>query len=275
MILLNGFLVVNHFLKGEKFDSLHKLLVESAKKHGIDLIIKTNLELSVYNGTLPDFALFWDKDINLARNLEAKGLRLFNSSEAIEKCDNKAYTYTELFGKIEMPKTIIAPMSFFESDYSDFVCSASKELEFPVVFKDCRGSFGEQVYLCKTEEEIKSHISNRDFILQQFEAESSGKDVRIEVVGNKVVAAMKRENKNDFRSNLTNGGTAFPYTPTKEECATAIKCCSILGLDFGGVDILRNGKVCEVNSNAHIINIKNCTEIDCSDYIFEHIIKEL
>lgn len=66
---MNGILAVNHFLKGEKYDTLHKHLAASAKKCGINLNIKTNLELATQKAQA-DFVLFWDKDINLARRIE-------------------------------------------------------------------------------------------------------------------------------------------------------------------------------------------------------------
>ena len=89
--------------------------------------------------------------------------------------------------------------------------------------------------------------------------------------GQPLPAEFIRENKNDFRSNVTNGGTMTPCTPSKAEIETAIKACNTLGLTFGGVDILDDGSVCEVNSNAHIINIMNSTKIDIAPYIFETI----
>ena len=108
-------------------------------------------------------------------------------------------------------------------------------------------------------------------ILQKFIKESKGTDKRIEIIGGEYICAARRENKNDFRSNVTNGGTMTPCTPSKTEIETAIKACNTLGLTFGGVDILDDGSVCEVNSNAHIINIMNSTKIDIAPYIFETI----
>lgn len=70
---MNGILAVNHFLKGEKYDTLHKHLAASAKKCGINLNIKTNLELATQKAQA-DFVLFWDKDINLARRLKKAGV---------------------------------------------------------------------------------------------------------------------------------------------------------------------------------------------------------
>ena len=87
---MNGILAVNHFLKGEKYDTLHKHLAASAKKCGINLNIKTNLELATQKAQA-DFVLFWDKDINLARRIEKSGVPVFNSAESIEKCVRRVH----------------------------------------------------------------------------------------------------------------------------------------------------------------------------------------
>lgn len=270
---MTGFLVVNHYLKGEKYNTLHKYLVSSAENFGIELIVKTNEEMPFCNDRA-DFVLFWDKDINLARLLENRGHRVFNSSRAIELCDDKAKTYLELENVVPQPKTIIAPLSFFKVDYKNFVENAVNELGFPLVFKECFGSFGEQVYLCNSVDEVLSHISEKPFLLQEY-IEANGTDVRLEIVDNKCVAAMKRVNENDFRSNITNGGTAYPYQPTEREVELAVSACKRLGLDFGGVDIMNGEIVCEVNSNAHIINLKNTTGIDLAPIIFESILRKI
>ncbi len=271
---MTGFLVVNAYLTGEKFDTLHKHLVDCAESMGISLKIKNNEEMH-FCAEAPDFVLFWDKDVNLAKQLENRGLPVFNSSRSIELCDDKAKTYLALEGAVKQPETIIAPLSFFEADYACFVKKAAERLGLPLVFKECFGSFGEQVFLCESEEEILSHINGRPFLLQRFIAQSKGEDVRLEIVDGRCVSAMKRVNKNDFRSNITNGGTAQPYDPTDEEIRAAVTACKTLGLTFGGVDILSGGYVCEVNSNAHIINIMNATGVDVAPYIFEAILRKI
>ena len=138
---MNGILAVNHFLKGEKYDTLHKHLAASAKKCGINLNIKTNLELATQKAQA-DFVLFWDKDINLARRIEKSGVPVFNSAESIEKCDDKGRTYIELDGIVPQPKTLIAPKCYFKSDMSEFVEKAIDILTLPLVFKESFGSFG-------------------------------------------------------------------------------------------------------------------------------------
>ncbi len=271
---MKAFLAINHFLKSEKFDELHSHIIKSAKKLGVDMEIKTNQEL-IFSDEKPDFVLFWDKDVNTARLLEKRDIQVFNSASSIALCDDKAKTYLALKDFVPQPETIIAPLAFTEVDYTEFVHLATQELGFPLVYKECFGSFGEQVFLCRNESEILSHINGKPFLLQEFIADSEGEDIRIEVVGGKCVGAMKRTNKNDFRSNITNGGTAVPYEPTQSEIYLAQNACKRLGLTFGGVDILKGGYVCEVNSNAHIINLLNTTGIDASPMIIGHIIDEL
>ena len=266
---MTGFLVVNHYLKSEKFDILHRHLKNTAQKLNINLKIKTNQEM-LFESEEPDFVLFWDKDVNLAKKLENKDLKVFNSSDSIAICDDKAKTYLALENKIKQPKTVIAPLSFFESDYTEFAEKSAEILSFPLVFKECYGSFGEQVYLCNDINDILSHITSKPFLLQEY-IECNGEDVRIEVVGNRVVSAIKRKNDNDFRSNITTGGTAQKYVPTDKECDIALNACKELGLTFGGVDIMHGDTLCEVNSNAHIINIMNTNKIDIAPIIFEEI----
>lgn len=273
-VIMNGILLVNHFLNGEKFNELHSHLVKSAKIQNIDLTIKTNLELA-NDEVNTDFVLLWDKDINLARRIEKGGVPVFNSSSAVAMCDDKARTYVELSGIVPQPKTLIAPKTYFDVDMSEFVDNVIACLGLPLVFKECFGSFGEQVYLCKTREDVMSHITAKPFILQEFISDSAGSDTRIEIVGGKFVSAVKRNNPADFRSNVTNGGTMIPVVPNNKMIETARKACEVLGLTFGGVDILDNGMVCEVNSNAHIINIMNATGIDIAPVIFDEITEQL
>ncbi len=271
---MTGILVVNAYLKSEKFDVLHRYLTAAAGESGIELRLRTNEEM-LFSEETADFVLFWDKDVNCARLLENRGMAVFNSARAIALCDDKAKTYLALEGTVPQPKTLTAPLSFGAADYTVFIEQAAAQLGLPLVYKECYGSFGEQVYLCRTVEEIKAHLSGKPFLLQEYIREAAGEDVRIEVVGGKVAAAMKRRNPADFRSNITNGGTAQPYEPTAQEAALAVQACETLGLDFGGVDILDGRLVCEVNSNAHIINLKNVTGIDVAPLIFEHLKKSL
>lgn len=279
---MKGWLVVNGFLHNNKFNEIYSWLKAAFEKRGHDISVYTNIELAVLTDIedKPDFVLFWDKDIILAKRLEKMGLRLFNSAAAIESCDNKALTFTELESKVNMPKTIIAPMTYRNIGYNNvsFVNDVVNKLGLPLVVKECFGSFGQQVYLAESLDEALEIVkSTREpLIFQEYIAESRGKDIRINMVGDKVVASMIRYNENDFRANITNGGSMVAYEPSLGEIDIAKKVCEVLKLDFGGVDILfgKNGPlVCEVNSNAHFKNIYECTGVDVAEYIAEYIEK--
>ncbi len=285
----NGWLVVNGYLKSEKFEEIYGWLIESAEKKGCVLRKIANDQLvSILQASSgktnwrvrPDFVLFWDKDVRLARMLEAEGFKVFNSADAIETCDDKALTFIRLKNTdIKMPKTFCAPMTF-DREYKDytFVLQVEGSLGYPFIIKENKGSFGEQVYLIKNYydavEKIKS-FRHCDFIMQEFIESSKGRDIRIHVVGDKVVTAMERINQDDFRANITNGGSMKKYEPTKEQCEMAINVCRELKLDFAGVDIMF-GKdnepiLCEVNSNAHFKNIFDCTGVNVADFILQYI----
>ena len=286
-----GWIVVNGYLEIEKFDEIYNWLMEAAKKRDCVLkkIANDQLDsiLPISSGktnwrTVPDFVLFWDKDVRLAKLLEAEGFPVFNSAEAIEICDDKALTFIQLKNaNIKMPKTFCSPMTF-DNAYKDytFVLQVEGSLGYPFVIKENKGSFGEQVYLVKNYydavEKIKS-IGHCDFIMQEYIESSKGRDIRIHVVGDKIVTAMERINENDFRANITNGGKMKKYTPTEEQSNMALQVCRELKLDFAGVDIMfgKEGEpiFCEVNSNAHFKNIYDCTGVNVAEYILEYILE--
>lgn len=279
---MNSWLIVNEFLGGEKYESTIRLFYESAKKFGIDLKTVTNAELIEIPENLPDFAILWDKDYCLGKRLENAGLRLFNSADAVNVCDNKAYTYLALDGKCVMPKTVIAPMTFANIGYTntDFADKAAELLGLPLVIKEFFGSFGQQVYLANTiceARNILTQIGGKGAVLQELIKESFGTDLRLNVVGNKVISAMKRTG-DGFVSNISSGGKAEKYTPSDEESALALSAAGHLGLDFAGVDLLigKDGPIlCEVNSNLQFRSAYDVTGINLADYIFEHILESL
>lgn len=290
---IKGWLVTNAFLNSlDKFKILNQRLLNSAVKKDIDLELFSNdallvssdgLDLSFSKREMPDFVLFMDKDIRLAQAMEQKGLRVFNSSKAIEICDDKSLTMLAVAGhKIKTPKTMLSPKTFCGVGYSntDFLTEVGHSLGFPMVVKNCFGSFGLQVFLAKSQHELVKIVKEGEgpFLFQEFISSSYGRDLRINVVGNEVVASVMRINENDFRANVTNGGKMFPYEPTSDECKLALKVCEIIGTDFAGVDLLFGQDeivFCEINSNAHIEKIFECTGIDVSEKMFEHILRSI
>lgn len=113
-----------------------------------------------------------------------------------------------------------------------------------------------------------------NFLVQEFIAEAKGADLRCFVVGDRVVATMRRQApKGDFRSNLHRGGTAKPVKPTRAEVATAVRAARILGLGVAGVDLIRSQRgplVLEVNASPGLEGIEYATGIDIAGEIIEH-----
>lgn len=288
-----GYIIINGFLREEKFFSLYSALKQSADKAGLQLELKTNIELmcdiasgkTVANETLPPFAIFWDKDVRLAKTLEAAGMKLFNSASAIELCDDKSLTHIALMNRVPQPKTVLIPLTFPRVGYTDctFLEKIADYLGFPFVIKQCFGSFGAGVYLAGNMEEAKAALmktAGGAAIAQQYIASSFARDIRAYVVGDKVAAAMLRHNESgDFRANVAQGGKADAYALSEAQAALAVKTAQILGCTFAGVDLLfgENGEmtVCEVNSNAHFADISAATGVNIADKIIEAVAQRI
>lgn len=284
-------MIYNGFWNKERIPDTVERLINAASKRDVKLIPLPNCEaiselgfgVRVSGFDECDYALFWDKDIRLARALEAIGVRIYNSSDTIAVCDDKAATHLKLAAEgIRMPRTLVAPMTYQHMDEQPsqtFLKLAEKRLGFPMVVKECYGSLGGQVYIAYNGDELRALIRRmaaRPFICQQYIASSAGSDIRIYVVDGKPIAAMRRQSKSDFRANIGCGGIAQAYKPTDEENEMAVTCCKILGAQFAGVDLLTDepGRplLCEVNSNAHVTAIMQCTGIDVAGAIVDSVL---
>lgn len=291
---MTGALIVNGFLQSQKFNEIYQMLSGAFSKRGVKLNLYTNDSFCVclssnFKSNLPfsdeEFIIFWDKDIILCKYLEQLGYPTFNNSLAIQLCDDKRQTAITLKNSdINTPKTIIAPKTFENVGYNklDFISNCAKVLEYPLIIKEAFGSFGMQVYLANDFNQAKNiieKIGGKEIIVQQFISNSKGKDIRVNVVGGKVICAIERFNPNDFRSNVTLGGSMKEIKLSKAQEEIAVKACSALNLDFAGVDILidENGNplVCEVNSNPHFKSTLLATGIDLAQHIANYVLKRL
>ncbi len=291
-----GWVIYNGNLQSKKIEDLVNHLVKRGKEKDLALTAVKNNDIIISIDAvgkpllrhikydyLPDFVLSWDKDIHLLNHFEKLGIRVYNNSRAILECDNKILMHKRLLNSgIRMPKTIIAPMVYSNSNINDFELydEIITELKLPIIIKEAYGSFGMQVYKADTKEElldIVKKLKSKEHIFQEYISESKGRDIRINIVNNKVVASMMRKSETDFRANITSGGKAVNYTPTEKEKEMALKASRILNLDFSGVDILFSDEpiLCEVNSNPHFKSILDCTGIDISDDIIDFIKDDL
>lgn len=267
-----------------------KRLTEEFSKRGIETEIIKNTGVFAYilrentHISLPkhDFILYLDKDRYVAEMLEKNGYKLFNNIEAISKCDDKMLTHICLSNAgIKMPSTISSTLCYTDNGNRDYLDTIIKTIGLPMIVKENYGSLGKQVYLAKTKErllELENRLIHVPHLYQEFISSSVGKDYRIIVINNKVVAYMRRVNKKSYLSNLAAGGTAEACELPQSYLDMAEKASKILGLDYCGVDILEgpNGEpiLSEVNSNAFYEGIEKTTGINVAGCYVDYLIKK-
>ncbi|MFC4388347.1 RimK family alpha-L-glutamate ligase [Gracilibacillus marinus] len=292
-----GWVIFNGHMQKEAFLQFPNQLKVTANTLGIEIKLVPNHYITQIvtssntslkhkdNIALPSFVIFHDKDITLARQFEQISIPVFNSSTCIDICDNKVWMYQVLARhEINIPKTVFAPKVFHNTPTLDMesYLNLTKPFSYPFIVKEGYGSFGEQVYLIKNQKQYLDKVTeiyDKPFLLQQFIDSSYGEDLRLFVVGDHVVAAIKRQSKEDFRANVYLGSTVSAYTPTEKEKQLALQAAKAVGATYCGVDILlgpdQEPIICEVNTNAHVANILKYTGIDVTHSILNTIMKEI
>ncbi|MFT5808592.1 MAG: ribosomal protein S6--L-glutamate ligase [Moritella dasanensis] len=181
-------------------------------------------------------------------------------------------------------KNIGMPVTGFANSPTDIPDVISLVGGAPLVIKLLEGTQGIGVVLAETNQAAESVLEafmgmKANILVQEYIKESKGADIRCFVVGDEVVAAMKRQAPEDeFRSNLHRGGHACQIDITPEERAMAIAATQAMGLKVAGVDLLRSERgplIMEVNSSPGLEGIERATDIDIAKliitYIEEHV----
>ncbi len=172
------------------------------------------------------------------------------------------------------------PVTGFASHTKDIEGVIESLGSTPLVMKLLQGTQGQGIVLAETKKAAESVMSafrqlDADIMVQEYIKESSGTDIRAFVIGNRVVAAMKRiAPEGEFRSNLHRGATVEKITLTSEENQIAIRAASILGLTIAGVDLMRSNRgplILEVNSSPGLQGIEACTKMDIAGQIINFI----
>lgn len=175
---------------------------------------------------------------------------------------------------VNIPKTIFSRETAELKDLLQQVGGA------PVILKLAAGTQGKGVVLAETGKAAESvmqafFVEGVSFMIQEYIEESGGTDIRAIVIGNRVVAAMKRQGHDgDFRSNLHLGGSGEKYALNDEEKRTAIKSARAMGLSICGVDMIpskRGPLVMEVNSSPGLQGIEKATGKDIATKIIEYV----
>ncbi len=228
-----------------------------------------------------DCVVFLDKDRAAARLLEKCGLKLFNSAEAMEVCDDKLLTHIALANHgIPMPDTNYAPLCYYADAEipESFIGGIAETLGFPLIAKNCYGSLGSGVFLIKGIEQLRAFEEKNKLCAHFYQKfiGSGGEDIRVIVIGGKYVCSMLRRNGKDFRSNVELGGKGEKYDADHGLITLCERVAKILKLDYCGIDILtdESGKryVCEVNSNAFFAEAERVCGVNVAKKFAELII---
>lgn len=249
-----------------------------------DLLIENNQLFVLHNGKAlekPDYIIpriganvtvFGEKVI---RHFEKMGVQTLTSSIGLLMSRDKFKCMQFL-----VEQGVPVPTTYFSADLHDAETIVAEKLGYPFVLKLTEGTQGIGVFLIEDETSAEQYFntysgSKTRVILQKFVSESFGRDIRIIVLDNEVIAAMERvASKDEFRSNIHRGGIGKLVDLTEEEKQLALKAIKGLGLRIAGVDIIRSANgplLLEVNSSPGIEGIENTTKINVAKAIIDYI----
>jgi len=207
----------------------------------------------------------------IVKQFEMNGVFSTARSLSISRARNKVRTL-----QILSRKHIPIPETLFSINPDDI----EEQIELlggpPVIIKLQEGTQGLGVILAETKKSAKSIIDtfykmDTSILIQKYIEESNGEDIRIFVVGNKVIASMKRTSAVDeFRSNVHRGGSTEAIEPTAKEQYIALNATKHLGLGVAGVDIIRSKKgplLIEVNASPGLQGIEAVTGVNIAKEI--------
>ncbi|KTD21475.1 30S ribosomal protein S6--L-glutamate ligase [Legionella israelensis] len=211
------------------------------------------------------------------RHMETMGMYAVNESIAISRSRDKFRALQLLARKgIPMPLTSFAQSPDDTEDLIRMVGGA------PLVIKLLEGTQGKGVILADSHQSAVSIINafkgmDANILVQEFIEESHGTDIRCFVIGDKVVAAIKRQAKEgDFRANVHQGGKAVKVKLSPQERAIAVSAAKTMGLKVAGVDLIRSNHgplVLEINSSPGLEGIEKTTQVNIAAKIIQYIEK--
>tara|TARA_B100001167_G_scaffold180777_1_gene137316 strand:+ start:2160 stop:3038 length:879 start_codon:yes stop_codon:yes gene_type:complete len=211
----------------------------------------------------------------VVRQFETMGSYCVNSSEAITASRDKLKSL-----QILAQDGINMPVTGFASHTMDIEGVIEKVGSVPLVMKLLQGTQGQGIVLAETRKAAESVMSafrqlEADILVQEFIKESSGTDIRALVVGDNVVAAMRRvAPEGEFRSNVHRGGRTEQIILNQEEEKIAVEAANVLGLRIAGVDLMRSKRgplVLEVNSSPGLEGIEASSGVDVAGNIVRFI----
>jgi ribosomal protein S6--L-glutamate ligase len=210
----------------------------------------------------------------VVRQFDMMGVPVLNTAVAIARSRDKLRAMQLLTKRdIDVPKTVCARTPD----------SVDLALEFiggtPAIVKLQQGAQGIGTMIAETPQAVTSLLETlwamgQDIILQEYIAESKGRDYRAIVVGGRVVASMRRQAKaGEFRSNLHRGGLGVRVNMDRRYVLAATAAAKVMGLEVAGVDMLEGNdgpKILEINSSPGLEGIERTSGVDVAGAILAH-----
>lgn len=269
-------------LKEAALDRGMKVKVLDTMKFAIDLqqgapdLYFRQKRLSPYDAVLPRIgASVTYYGTAVVRQFQEMDVFCANTAHGIENSRDKLRSL-----QILARHHIGIPDTTFVRDKKDVLPAIERVGGAPVIIKLIEGTQGIGVLLAETVKAAESIIEllqsqKQNVLIQKFVAESRGKDIRAIVVGDRVVAAMRRVAQGqEFRSNVHRGGVAEPVELSEDYIQAAIRSAQIMGLRVAGVDMLESAtgpQIMEVNSSPGLEGIETCTQLDIAGAIIDYI----
>lgn len=242
--MIKGWLIYSD-VDANKNNSFIDWFIEEAAKQNIhlQLILREQITIGIINNQkvikineqaekFPDFAIVRTVEPVLSFHLEACNVKVFNNAAISQLANNKSFTHMKI-NELNIP--MVDTIMMKKENLTEV-----PPLNFPFVVKESTGRSGKQVYLI-SDQSSWSHclaqLSSGDLVIQDCHVEQ-GKDVRIFVVGKKIVGAVLRESDNDFRANFTLGGSARWYDLNNEETEMIQRIIDHFEFGMVGIDFL-------------------------------------
>ncbi|MGE3182035.1 MAG: RimK family alpha-L-glutamate ligase [Phycisphaerae bacterium] len=264
----------------------HSVKVLNTLRFTIDLQPKNpdlyyrGIEISDYDAVLPRIgASITYFGTAIVRQFEQMGVYAANSANGISSSRDKLRAL-----QILSRHDIGIPRTTFVRDRVDVLPAIERVGGAPVIIKLLEGTQGVGVILAENEKIAEAIVetlqsAKQNVLIQKFVAESKGRDVRALVVGDQVVAAMRRVAQGtEFRSNVHRGGRTEAIKLDEQYEQTAVRAAQIMGLRVAGVDMLegKNGpQIMELNSSPGLEGIEGATQLDVAGAIIDFIASQV
>ena len=261
--MISGLIIYSGVDKDKNTWFINECIQRFADK-GISLIYKDEKDIDKsFESQSFSFALYRGRNYRIVGFLENKGIRCFNNSLTNKTANDKYLTYLFLLEK--GLKVIPTFSSLEELNY------------YPAIMKSVDGHGGQEVYLINSKEEAETFKKkNKQYVYQKYYPNNG--DLRLYVLDKKVIGAVYRHNKTDFRSNFSLGGEVVNFKPDQEVVDAAIELASLLNADYIGVDFINiEGKwlINEIEDPVGARMLYKTSDIDVISLLVDHILRSI